>query len=179
MTKTVIETRTMMDNVHLLLENEYEKVTPLKYEYHSYTNGRTYSFSKGDKEEKLNYVVVFNSSPSVRKRTILDPHYKKTISEYETYVKDAPTYLLTFKALFQKGKVNDSAIDEINLTISQIIKSFSLDTTYQPHLIILDPIREERQLDTNLIIKTLAKGWVMKTYLDNNDSSVYLFIKVK
>lgn len=173
------ETRNLMNKIKTLMESKYEELVPLKYISNKYVNGKVYSFEKSSKETKYTYSVSFTSSTDMLKSTMSDPHYKKSVESYKDVLEKKPKYLISFRAPLQKGKIYQPFEDEVNLTVAQIIKDFSLDNNYSPHMLILDPIAEEKYLDTDLIIKTLSKGWIKESYLDVNDSVTHLFIKVE
>lgn len=176
---SITQTRDLMNKIHLLMESKYDDIAPLKYISNKYINGKTYSFEKMEEDIKYSYTVSFSSSPDMLKSSTSDIHYQTVMEKYKEVTDKQPKYLMSFRAPLQKGKIFPRFEDEVNLTVSQIIKDFSLDYNYLPHLIILDPIAEEKSLDTVLIIKTLSKGWIKESYLDTNDSMTHLFIKVE
>lgn len=175
----VENTRNLMNKVKTLLESKYEELTPLKYIVNKYQKGASYSFEKSDKDIKYTYSVSFNSSPDLLKRTITDPNFKDAYDRHKDVLDKQPKYLLSFRAPFQKGKIYPPFEEEVNFTIAQIVKNFSTDRDFLPKLIILDPIMEEKSINTDLIMKTLSNSWVKESYLDINNSLVHLFIKAE
>ncbi len=173
------ETRTMMDSVRTLMESKYVKIEPLKYTENSYIGGKTYSFEKRVEKDMLEYSLSLTSSKSALESSISDIHYKPTMKNYDSIFPHKKKFLMSFKAYNQRGKIDGRVIDEINVTVANIVLMFTKSKTYEPDLIILNPVAEEKYLDTDLINKTLSKNWTIEKYLDENDSVVYLFIKTE
>lgn len=172
-------TRNLINKVKLLMESKYNKLLPLKWTSNKFIHGKTFFFEKKDENNKFSYSLTFSSSSSLLKLTTSDINYKKTIENFKDNISTGSIYLITFKAFMQKGKIYQPFEDEVNLTIAKIIQNFVDDTDYEPSMFILDPIAEEKYIDTDLIDKKLSNNWIKETYLDVNDSITYLFIKIK
>lgn len=170
-------TRNLMNKIHLLMESKYDKLTPLKWMTNKFKNGKTFFFEKKDENNKFSYTLSLSSSSSLLSDIISDTNFQKIIKKFENNIDNNSIYLIIFKAYMQLGKIYERFEDEVNLTIAEIIKNFSNDNDYSPSVIVLSPIMEEKYIDVKLINKKLSNNWITESYLDDNNSITYLFIK--